>query len=203
VGAVCAGNAWPSVGGRRPYCYYYILQCTSRFVRRFRFSPFVFLQGTRVPTLTCRHVYTSVSTPQRNAGLVWECSRSVYITCVRACACAGVYVRGRKTKGNRRRRRGSLEEFCVGGTWATLRAKGVFWWRHAASDQWFLRRPSVRPRKYASTPWRHRQRHFRRNWPHHQPRRVEQLLSMPPTKKHPKITKKTRVSGGIGLTFFL
>jgi len=57
-----------------------------------------------------------------------ECESAVgaYNTCVRVRA----YVR--EGKENKRKpaeaapRRGSSEEFCVGGTWATLRAKGVF-----------------------------------------------------------------------------
>jgi len=142
------------------------------FRRRRRFPA----GDSRIPTLTCTYVYIIRPFP-RPSVMPGECESAVGAynnTCVRVRACI------REGKENKRKpaeaapRRGKFgEEFCVGGTWATLRAKGVFWWRHAASDQWFLRRPSARPRKYASTSWRHRRRHFRRNWPHHRPRRVE------------------------------
>jgi len=130
---------------------------------------------------------------------VWECSRSVYITCVRVRA---VHMR----------LRGEGKQKETGGGGAAVRQfRRVLCGRHVghiAGERGFLMTTrsigsmvpppsSVRPRKYASTSWRHRRRHFRRNWPHHQPRAVTKqppwmllLLPMPPTTKPSKTMNK-------------
>lgn len=55
--------------------------------------------NSRIPTRTCRYVYTSVSTPRGDAGRVWECSRSVYHLRER------LYVCGRIGEGKENKRK--------------------------------------------------------------------------------------------------
>jgi len=177
----------------------------------FMFFHLVVFQRDRVPTLTCNmyaplHRYTPFVFTRRGV-MPSECVRvqSQRVYHVRACAgvvCARPKGEG-KQKGNwrrRRRRRGAAVRKSF--VWA---ARGTHCGRKGFFDDDTQHRingssalPSVRPRKYASTSWRHRRRHFRRNWPHHQPRAVTKQpppsmslpLPMPPTTKPSKTMNK-------------
>lgn len=101
------------------------------------------------------------------------------VSTARVCVC--VCARGRKTKGNRcgGGAAGRKSLVCVGGTWASTRAKGVFdddTQHRINGSPHRCRRPSaharvnIRIHVMTSPTTTTIRRYFRRNnWPHHRP----------------------------------